>query len=100
MDDSNKLLFQFRAGGPQGAPLPDLTEVARRFGFAAGELDPDYGVVMTDSVDRLCVALASAAARERIESRLDRQADPATGFFANPRVEPTGDTGGGMTFGL
>lgn len=78
------VFFQFRHRGPP----PPLTEVARRFGFEAEELDPVFGVVATERDRDLYLVLADSAARARVESNLQAGPDSAIGFFTDRTMLP------------
>jgi hypothetical protein len=78
------VFFQFRHTGR----APDLAEVAARYGFEAGELDPVFGVVSTGRERDLYLVLAQAAARRRVESTLDPAGDPATRFVIDRGTLP------------
>ncbi len=77
------VMFQFRN---PGAP-PTVAQVCERFGFLPAEIDPDYGLVLVDEREGLYVALVDERSRTRVEARLPR-GDSATGYFADPPVEP------------
>ena len=78
------VFFQFRHRGPP----PALTEVARRFGFAAGELDQLFGVVATERDRDLYRVLADSTARARVESNLEAGCDTAIAFFTDSTMLP------------
>jgi hypothetical protein len=83
---SDWAMLQFRHPGEP----PSIDEVAGRFNLRPEEIDRNYGVVASDPVDGLYVVLVDPAAQARIDAALAAQpADPATGVFSNPRVEPT-----------
>jgi hypothetical protein len=81
------VLFQFQQSGSK----PTLNTLYRRFGFRAGEVDREYGVVLVDSEADMYVALVDEEAQGRVEPRLpDDAAERGIGFFSNPRIEPFG----------
>ncbi|MBF0155668.1 MAG: hypothetical protein HQL57_00590 [Magnetococcales bacterium] len=83
--------FQFRE---TEVAEPDLEAVCRRYGLTEAEVDPRFGVVATDSRDRLYTILVTAEAASRLRKQLTpgaTAADPAVGIFANPEVEPLAD---------
>lgn len=81
------MMLQFRHSGP----APKLDEVRRMFALEAGEIDTDFGVIATDPTAGLYTVLVAASAAARVAAALaTRPADPAEGWFGNPRVEPFG----------
>lgn len=84
-----KLMFQLRK---QGTP-PSLDEVCSSYDLRPSDVDPDYGVVQTDTREGLYVVLVDETAQARLETALQRlglRDDPAVGVFSNPRIEPCG----------
>jgi hypothetical protein len=85
----SKIMFQFRHRGES----PSVEQVRATFGLRADEVDADYGVVQTDSLEGLYTILVDESAQAKIEERLKQmgaEADPRIGFFSNPRIEPFG----------
>ena len=85
-----RVMFQFR----HDKEAPSLQDVCLRYSLEDDDVDHDFGVIQTDSVDRLFVVLVNENAQRRLESRmqeLGEDKDPAVGVFSNPRVETTED---------
>lgn len=84
---SEWMMFQFRHPGP----APALSDVEKRFAFAAGDVDREAGVSVTDPQEGLYVVMVRPSAVAKIERSLARAPkDPAVGVFGNPRIEPFG----------
>ena len=84
-----KLMFQFRSKGR----CPTLDEFCKMFDLRPEEVDPEFGIVQTDSVEGLCTALVDESAQIRVKAKLKlmgADTDLAVGFFANPPIEPFG----------
>ena len=83
------VMFQFRHAGGQ----PTLEQIRQAYGLRPDQVDPEYGVVETDSREGLFVVLVDDGAQRQIEDKLKERGaagDPAVGVFANPPVEPFG----------
>jgi hypothetical protein len=83
-----KVMFQFRHKGA----TPRLDQVSSRYGLSIEQLDADYGVIETDSLEGLHVVLVDEDAQGQIQAKLKERgedSDPAVGVFSNPRIEPT-----------
>ena len=66
---------------------PNLESVKQRYGLAADEIDPEFGVVEIDPADGTYTVLVD----ERAASKLGSDADwTVRGPYANPRIEPFG----------
>jgi len=81
------VMFQFRHRGAS----PTLEQVRTTYGLRPDQVDPNYGVVETDSQDGLHVVLVDESAQAQIEAKLKQMgasSDRAVGVFANPRIEP------------
>jgi hypothetical protein len=85
----SKVMLQFRKRGE----TPSLEEIRSTFDLRADQVDPEYGVVQTDSREGLYTVLVDDAARTQIEEKLRLSGahnDPAVGGFSNPRIEALG----------
>lgn len=81
------VMLQFKHQGK----APSIDEVRRLFNLGVDEIDPQFGVIATDSAKGVYTVLVAAKASERIKAVLaTRPHDPVEGIFANPRIEPFG----------
>lgn len=67
-----------------------LADAARYLGVKVRDLDAGYGVVPTDPVDRLFVAMVDSRKATAVAARLGSRSSPAEGVFANPPMMPFG----------
>jgi hypothetical protein len=80
----SKIMFQFRHKGQS----PSIEQVRAMFDLRQDEVDAEYGVVQTDSLEGLYLVLVSESATPKIEKKLKNDKnDPAIGVFSNPHIE-------------
>ncbi|EAQ30347.1 hypothetical protein NAP1_06205 [Erythrobacter sp. NAP1] len=87
--DQPKVMVQFHFDGDP----PDPDAVAERFGIPRDAIDEDFGVIVTDEVEKLCTVLVPADVAEKMNEQLGRStpdASPDEGSFSNPRIAPFG----------
>jgi len=83
----SKIMFQFRHKGE----IPSMKQVLAMFELYEDEIDTEYGVVQTDSIEGLYLVLVDESAQVKIEKKLkdiNAKTDPMVGLFSNPRIEP------------
>ncbi|MHA7818494.1 MAG: hypothetical protein ACX930_02480 [Erythrobacter sp.] len=82
-----KVMVQFHYDGEP----PTREAVAARFDIPEEAIDPDFGVIVTDDVERLCTVLVPRNVAAKIDPALG-SAKEAEGSFSNPRIAPFGPT--------
>lgn len=82
--DEAKVMVQF---GYTGDP-PEPLAVAARFGIEESDLDPDFGVIVTDEEAKLATVLVPPDIAHRMRALLGTRA--AEGTYSNPRIAPFG----------
>lgn len=88
-EKARKVMVQFRY---EGEP-PTREAVAARFDIPQEAIDPDFGVIVTDDVEKLCTVLVPQDVAAKIDPALADK-DKATGSFSNPRIAPFGPPSG------
>lgn len=88
-EKANKVMVQFHYDGEP----PDRSAVAARFDIPEDAIDPDFGVIVTDEVEKLCTVLVPRDVATKINPAL-RGEDEASGSFSNPRIAPFGPADG------
>ncbi|MEM7664331.1 MAG: hypothetical protein AAF250_00610 [Pseudomonadota bacterium] len=83
--DDRKVMVQFHFDGDP----PDAKAVAARFDIDEAAIDPDFGVIVTDEVEKLCTVLVPEDVAAKMSPQLDRN-DEAEGSFSSPRIAPFG----------
>lgn len=94
-----KIMLQFRSTDKK----PTLQDVREKFHLSAGELDSEYGVVLTDTQEGLYTVLVEEAARAKVDEALKQMGadqDPAVGLFSNPSIAPFDLPKGGFDPGI
>ena len=83
----SNVIVQFRKRGES----PTLEETRAMFDLDPDQVDPEFGVVQTDSQEGLYTFLVDPTAQAQVEQKLrltGADTDPAVGIFSNPRIEP------------
>ena len=86
-NEQSKVMVQFHYDGEP----PDRSAVAARFDIPVEAIDPEFGVIVTDEVEKLCTVLVPRDVAVKIEPTLAPE-DGAEGSFSNPRIAPFGPT--------
>lgn len=93
-NEQSKVMVQFHF---EGAP-PDRSAVAARFDIPVEAIDPDFGVIVTDEVEKLCTVLVPRDVAAKFDPALSPE-DGAEGGFSNPRIAPFGPIDAGTEDG-
>ncbi len=85
VDESGKVMVQFHFDGNP----PDSKAVATRFDIDVSAIDPDFGVIVTDEIEKLCAVLVpkDVAAKMSVQFSDKKKAE---GSFSSPRIAPFG----------
>ena len=70
---------------------PTLAEAAKALGLEESELDPEFGVIETDSVRHLFALRVEETAASRAAAAIRARASgDAEGVFSDPKIAPFG----------
>lgn len=88
-EETRKVMVQFHFDGEP----PDPKAVAARFEIDEAAIDAEFGVIVTDEVEKLCTVLVPEDVAAKMSPQLAGN-DEAEGSFSSPRIAPFGPPDG------